>query len=56
MYNGKLIFTVEEDKLIKNTPVYEGPEALVAYKQEVVITKDAFIECFNKWIKESEDK
>ena len=54
MYDGKLIFTVEEDKLIKNTPVHEGPEALVAYKQEVVMTKDAFIECFNKWIKGSE--
>lgn len=50
MYDGTPIFTVEEDKFIKETPVFEDGETILGYKQETIITKDAFIECFNKWI------
>ena len=25
------------------------------YKRELVMTKEAFIECYNKWIKENKD-
>lgn len=50
MYDGAPIFTVEEDRILKETPIFEGEDTLLGYKQETTITKDAFIECFNKWI------
>lgn len=53
MYSGTPIFTVKEDRLLKETPLFEDEETLLGYKQETVITKTDFIECFNKWIGEA---
>ena len=51
---SKIYFNIEDDALIKETPMPQFGETV--YKAEVVISKEAFIECYEKWIKKSEDK
>lgn len=41
-------FTVTDNECVKSTPLL-GFEDL--YKDETIITKEAFIKCYNKWIK-----
>ena len=47
---NKIYFNVEDDALIKETPMPQFGEN--TFKTEVVISKEAFIECYEKWIKE----
>ena len=55
---AKIEFEVTDNKCIKLTPVLNSPaftfECL--YKEETIITKEAFIECYNKWIKGDAEK
>lgn len=44
----KIIF--DEDKCYVETPIY--PDSV---KRELVMSKEIFIECYNKWIKKIED-
>lgn len=44
-------FTIENDELIRSTQVSND-----IYENEVIITKEQFIECFNEWIKPELDK
>lgn len=46
---SKIYFEVEGDIVIKYTPI---PGMDNAYKTEVVMTKDAFRKCYEKWIKQ----
>lgn len=52
---SKIYFEVDDDVVIKNTPMPEAGENI--YKTEVVMTKEIFQECYKKWIeqRESED-
>ena len=53
---NKLYFEVEDDVVNKYTPVPEMEED--AYKSEIVMTKEIFQECYEKWIdpQKSENK
>lgn len=45
---------VREDGIYKNQEVrtYEDNPRVKTYVSEIMITKDAFIEAYNKWIKD----
>lgn len=45
---------LDEDKCFVETPIY--PDDLNCVKRELVMTKEVFIECYNKWIKEDNDE
>ena len=47
----KISFRVEDDYLVKDFEI-ESNGAYTTCKTEVVMTKDVFIECYNKWIKD----
>ena len=53
---SKIKFEVIDDVVIKYTPMPEIGENI--YKNEVVMTKEIFQECYKKWVdpQESEDK
>lgn len=40
---------IENDMLIRETPVYEQHEC-VAIRKDLIITKEEFLECFNEWV------
>ena len=44
----KIIF--EEDKCFVEMPIYSN-----FVKRQLVMTKEVFIECYNKWIKEDKN-
>ncbi len=46
---SKIYFELEDNVVIKYTPIPEIGENI--YKTEVVMDKETFIKCFNKWIK-----
>ena len=46
---------VDEDKCYLDKPVFNSDGDAIGYKRKVVITKEAFIECYNKWIKGEEN-
>ena len=45
----RISFRVEDDYIVKDMEI-EQNSAYVTCKTEVVMTKDVFIECYNKWI------
>ena len=45
---------IENDKLIREVPIYEEPECIVIRK-DLVITKDEFLECYNEWVRGKEE-
>lgn len=40
---------IENDMLIRETPVYEERE-YIAIRKDCIITKEEFLECFNEWV------
>ena len=40
---------IENDKLIRETPVYERQDC-IAIRKDCIITKEEFLECFNEWV------
>jgi hypothetical protein len=40
---------IENDMLIRETPVYERDDC-VAFRKDCVITKEEFLTCYNVWI------
>lgn len=51
---NKIYFEVDDDVVIKNTPMPEVGENI--YKSEVVMTKEIFQECYKKWIEPRESE
>lgn len=41
--------TFEGDKLFVKTPIYAGGD-LVGYKSQLIMTKELFVQCYEKWI------
>jgi hypothetical protein len=41
---------IENDKLIRRTKVYSEERNAPIYKNEVVITKEEFLKCYNEWV------
>ena len=52
MINEELRF--ENDKLYHYVPLPQYGEGIA--KKELVMTKEVFIECYNKWIKEQNNE
>ena len=55
--NGCMINTryyVDDENCVRVTDYYNEIGS-VGYKNELIITKEAFIECYNKWIKGEEE-
>ena len=42
----------EEDKCFVETPIYPNCGKGKFVKRQLVMTKEIFVECYNKWIKE----
>lgn len=40
---------IEDDMLIRETPVYERQDC-IAIRKDLVITKEEFLACFNEWV------
>ena len=42
---------IQDDKLIRQTPVYDYSDgSYIAVKNELVITKEEFLACYNEWV------
>ena len=50
MIEGKPTFQITEDALMKQTPLLISNGDICGCKNEVIISKELFIECYNKWI------
>lgn len=47
-------FSIENDALIRNTIIpMEGDDSTFTLKKELIITKDVFVECCNRWMGEA---
>ena len=51
---NKIYFEVDDGVVIKETPMSKVGENI--YKTEVVMTKEIFRECYEKWIKPQESE
>lgn len=40
---------IENDKLIRETPIYEDRGGIV-FRKDLIITKEEFLECYNEWV------
>lgn len=49
---SKIYFEVEDDAVIKYTPMPELGESI--YKNDIVMTKEIFQECYKKWVEPHE--
>ena len=50
---NKIYFEIEDDVIIRCTPMPQFGENI--YKDEVIMTKEVFQECYKKWIKSQEE-
>lgn len=55
----KIFFQIEDDVIIKYTPLpnigtYKYGN-IMDYKTEIIMDKETFIECFEKWIKKESE-
>ncbi len=46
---------IQDDMLIRKIPFRKDGD-IVIFDQELIITKDEFIACYNKWIKEADNE
>lgn len=52
----EISFSIEDDALIKNTIIAQDSENnTFTVKKEPIITKEVFVECFNRWIGGKDD-
>ena len=51
---SKIFFEIKDDAVIKYTPMPEMGKDV--YKNEVVMTKEIFKECYKKWIEKQENE
>ena len=51
---SKIYFEVVDDAVVKNTPLPQFGENM--YKTEVVMTKEIFQECYEKWVRHKRNK
>ena len=40
---------IKADMLIREAPVYDGQDC-IAIRNDCIITKEEFLECFNEWV------
>ena len=45
----------EDDMLIREVPISDSGKIIV-FKRECIITKNEFLACYNKWVKEKENE
>lgn len=45
---------IQDDMLIREVPIKVNGD-VTSIKRECVITKDEFLACYNKWVKEAEN-
>lgn len=48
-YNQNYYVALEDDKVFMEVPIFVGSD-LVGYNRQLVMTKDMFIRCYEKWI------
>lgn len=41
---------IQGDMLLRKTPIYDNEGTYIAVKNELVITKEEFLTCFNEWV------
>lgn len=41
---------IQGDMLFRKTPVYDNEGTYIAVKNELVITKEEFLACYNEWV------
>lgn len=46
---------IQDDMLIREIPIGVS-EDIVSFERECIITKDEFIACYNKWVKEANNE
>ena len=44
-------FIIEDDSLIRSRPIYQYGDTVVGIENKLVITKEEFLACYNKWVK-----
>lgn len=44
-------FIIEDDELIRRTSIRQRYDTVVAIENKLVITKEEFLACYNKWVK-----
>lgn len=49
-------FIIEDDRLIRSTPIYRGNGWVDVIENKLVITKDEFLACYNRWVKEEKNE
>lgn len=45
---------IEDDKLLREHPLYLDRDTITGYRLDLVITKEEFLECYNAWVKGGE--
>ena len=50
----KIRYCVDDEKCVKVTELCNSV-GMTGHRTEIIITKEAFIECYNKWIKGEEE-
>lgn len=49
-------FIIEDDSLIRSRPINRDDAiAFVVIEKQIVITKEEFLACYNKWVKGEEE-
>lgn len=41
---------IDDDSVVVETPVFDGTGDIVGYKRQIVMTKEIFTMCYEKWI------
>lgn len=44
---------IQDDMLIREIPIGVSDGEVISIERECIITKDEFIACYNKWVKEA---
>ena len=57
MESTRIEFSIENDALVRNTiKQQDNDDNLFLVKTDPIITKEVFIECYNRWIKGEENE
>ena len=57
MESTRIEFSIENDALVRNTiKQQDNDDNLFLVKKDPIITKEVFIECYNRWIKGEENE
>lgn len=57
MFKGSPVFEITDKDVKVYIPLCADDETIVGYEESLILTREVFIECYNRWIKgESEEK